>query len=397
MFGFLARWWQRGSISETEYLRKRAELLETAPIPTFWMFGKTGSGKSSIIRYLTGAEEAEVGNGFRPQTKTSQRFDFPSADDPLMTFLDTRGIGEAGYDPTEEIALFAATTQLVIVVVRVMDHALEDVLNPLRQLRNAGSGRPVLLALTCLHQADPTVDHSANDLFATAGTLVPDGLPSNLERSLRAQLSRFEGLFDAVVPLDFTPPEEGFAVPAFGGQRLKESILLLLPAAYRQTLLQLDELVSPLKSIQHQRAQAAILSASTLSATAAAVPLPWVDLPVVFGIQTHLAYRLGSIYDQQLSRSQWGQLMGIAGGRALLGMAVRELLKVIPWVGMAANAAAAFAYTFAMGTAWNWYFHEVKQGHVPSTEELQRIFREQLTRGAQLWKTGQRASDEPVS
>ena len=87
MYEFLKQWWQGDSLSEDEYVQRRAQLLEKAPIPTFWLLGKTGSGKSSIIRYLTGVESAEIGNGYRPQTKTSQRYDFPDSNDPLMTFL----------------------------------------------------------------------------------------------------------------------------------------------------------------------------------------------------------------------------------------------------------------------------------------------------------------------
>jgi len=53
--------------------QQRRDAIKAAPIPLLWLFGKTGSGKSSIIRMLTGATEAEIGNGFRPQTKSSMR------------------------------------------------------------------------------------------------------------------------------------------------------------------------------------------------------------------------------------------------------------------------------------------------------------------------------------
>ncbi|MCA8991643.1 MAG: DUF697 domain-containing protein [Planctomycetaceae bacterium] len=385
MFEFLKQWWQGDSLSEDEYVRRRAQLLGKAPIPTFWLLGKTGSGKSSIIRYLTGVESAEIGNGYRPQTKTSQRYDFPDSKDPLMTFLDTRGLGEAGYDPTEDLESFSDSTQLVLVTGRVLDHALDELIASLKTIRAAAPERPILLALTCLHETVPGSDISERDLF-TSEVPVPGELPDDLKRSLQHQIELFAGLADAVVPIDLTQPAEGFAHPNFGGDRLKAAILELLPSSYRQTLLHLEELVSPLKSLQQRRAQSAILSASTIAGTAAAVPLPWVDIPVVFAIQTHLAYRLAAIYELELTTAQWAQLTGVAGGRIAVGMAVREMLKVIPWVGMAANAAAAFAYTFATGMAWNWYFLEVKQGHVPSADELQKVFQEQLSRGAALWK-----------
>jgi uncharacterized protein (DUF697 family) len=68
-------------------------------------------------------------------------------------------------------------------------------------------------------------------------------------------------------------------------------------------------------------------------------------------------------------------------------MGLREFLKIIPWVGMAINAAAAFAITYATGAAWNWYFVQVKHGHVPTAEELRKVYRQQLESGAKLWRT----------
>src|SRR5690606_7350190 len=73
-------------------------LWKQAPIQCLWMFGKTGSGKTSIIRSLTGAQDAEIGAGFRPQTRQSRLYDFPADELPIVRFLDTRGLGEAAYD-----------------------------------------------------------------------------------------------------------------------------------------------------------------------------------------------------------------------------------------------------------------------------------------------------------
>src|SRR5690606_21717936 len=65
--------------------------------PLVWMLGKVQSGKSSIIQALTGSTAAEIGDGFRACTRTSQVFDFPS-DVPIIRFLDTRGLGEIQYE-----------------------------------------------------------------------------------------------------------------------------------------------------------------------------------------------------------------------------------------------------------------------------------------------------------
>src|SRR5262249_19038689 len=90
-FANLHRYWR----GDGEFLRRRAELLAQPPIPYLWLFGKTGSGKTSIIHSLTGAENAVIGKGFRPQTPAAQLFSFPDDETPIVQFLDTRGIGEA--------------------------------------------------------------------------------------------------------------------------------------------------------------------------------------------------------------------------------------------------------------------------------------------------------------
>src|SRR5205807_1124626 len=142
-----------------EQLRKRL------PLPVFWLFGKTQSGKTSIIRFLTGANDAQIGQGFRPCTRFSRRYQFPSVETPLVTFLDTRGLEEPGYDPQEDLHAFDREAHVMIVTVKATDHALERVLSSLQVLRKAQSSRPVLLALTCLHEVYPQQQHPATYPF----------------------------------------------------------------------------------------------------------------------------------------------------------------------------------------------------------------------------------------
>lgn len=135
------------------------QLRQQAPTPVFWLFGRTQSGKTSLIKYLTGAEEAEIGQGFRPCTRFSRSYQFPTAEAPLITFLDTRGMDEPGYDPAEDLAQFDSSAHVMIVTVKVMDHAQEKVRDHLRTIRQARPSRPVVLVPTCLHEAYPQQQH----------------------------------------------------------------------------------------------------------------------------------------------------------------------------------------------------------------------------------------------
>ena len=183
-----------------------ATLREKVPAPVLWMFGKTQSGKTSIIRYLTGAEDAAIGNGFRPCTRTSREYPFPTADVPVLTFIDTRGVDEPGYDPAEDITALDSRANLLVVTSRVADFAHGNVRDALRKVRAANPSRPVLLVLTCLHEPLLPAPHPVPYPFVTAPNAVPDALA----RLIAEQAKQFDGLVDRIVPVDLTKPEEGF-------------------------------------------------------------------------------------------------------------------------------------------------------------------------------------------
>jgi len=192
-----------------------------------------------------------------------------------------------------------------------------------------------------------------------------------------------------LVSLNLTQPEDGFDQPDFGGARLKDTLLAMLPAAYRQTLLTLLDAMASLRDLNDRRALPLVIGHSILAATAAAVPLPWLDIPVVAAIQSHLMYRLASVYGQQWNVRALLEMAGPIGGRLLARQAVRSTLKFIPFVGAAANAALAYGYTYGLGKACGWYFGQVRQGNAPSAQELERVWRDQLTQAAQMWKEHQ--------
>jgi predicted GTPase len=106
---------------------------EARDIPIFWLLGRTGAGKSSLIRVLTGLDEIEVGNGYASCTHTSKKFDFP-AEQPLVRFLDTRDLGEAGYDPDEDLAACEGHSHAIIVVARLDDPVQGEVSDALAEV-----------------------------------------------------------------------------------------------------------------------------------------------------------------------------------------------------------------------------------------------------------------------
>jgi uncharacterized protein (DUF697 family) len=394
-------WRRKTPLDERQLEKDVSRFRQTAPVPCLWLFGKTGSGKTSVIHYLTGAEEAIIGEGFRPQTKTSRCFDFPNSIDPLLRFLDTRGLAEATYDPTDDIQQFSQSTQMMIVTVRVTDHALSNLITPLRAIRRATPETPVLLVLTCLHEALGFIDLTEGpDPFQTTDDRTSvakasrveveavdvSGVPETLQRLISEKSSQFAGLFDAIIPIDLTRLEDGYANPEFGGERLKKAILEKLPHAYRQALLALKQTDGQELSKLQRKSRWQVLTSSALAATAGVVPLPWVDIPAVLGIQAHMATRIAAIYDQEITPARWALLSSAAGTRIAVQLVVREVLKFIPFVGMAVGAAGAFTFTYALGMSWDWYFATLQKGRVPSADDLKEVFAEQLQRGQALWR-----------
>ena len=336
-----------------------------------------------------------IGKGFRPETRYSRLFSFPDEEVPIVRFLDTRGLGEASYDAAADLAAFDERTQLVIATVRATDQAAEEIAVPLKKIRQANPQRPVILAVTCLHDAYPGLQQPDPDPFDSSPRPLPESVPDDLKRCLAAHYERFDGLFEQAVPIDLTPAGEGFAAPDFGGPRLKQAILDHLPRAYRQTLLQMEPLHEFLSEMHQSRSAPIILAHSVLAASAAAVPVPWIDLPVVTAIQSHLIHRLAKANDQPLDAATFAQVSVAIGGRIAVRMGLREMLKFIPWVGMAANAAAAFALMYASGWVWYWYFLQIQQGHIPSADELRDVYREELQKGVQLWRVTHQREPHP--
>ncbi len=358
------------------------DLRTQSPTPVFWLFGKTQTGKTTIIHHLTGADEAVIGNGFRPTTKTSREYPFPTPDAPLLKFLDTRGLDEPGYDPAADIAAFDSQAHVMIVTAKIRDLAQGNVREGLRKIRAVNSRRPVILVLTCLHEVYPQEQHPQPYPFAEVGT---HAVHPQVQQLVEEHAKAFDGMFDVIVPIDITKPEEGFDAPTYGGDHLKQTLLKYLPQAYRQSLARTDHLTEKLKDLHQEHAGPIILGYTSLAGTAGAIPIPLVDLVLLPAIQTRMVYHLARIYGQEMSATRFLELAGSLGLGILARTAIRQVAKLIPGVGSAAGATLAAASTFALGKAFCLYYEEVHEGHVPDAAKLKSYYHEQLTEAHRQW------------
>jgi uncharacterized protein (DUF697 family) len=357
---------------------EQARHVATADAPFIWLFGKVQSGKSSIVQRLTGATEAQVGEGFRPVTRSAAVFDFP-AEAPLLRFLDTRGLGEHGYDPAEDLAACERRAHLLIVVMRAGDPAQHAVMEALRGIRDRHPDWPMIVAQTWLHSFYPNPPAHPQPYPFTGGPQDADipGVPSDLSRALMYQRGLFEKMPGGgrilFVPVDLTRAEDGLPPIDYGLERLLVAIEATAPEAVRARL-------SGLRSAEGNEigadAHSLILGYAFAAATADVVPA--MGTVVVPSIQGAMLHALSGRFAASWSRADIIAFIGSLGTAALLryglGFGLRQVVKLIPIYGQIAGAAAAagasFAFTYAFGRAACVYLSARRRGEEPNDREI---------------------------
>ena len=373
-----------------------SRLRQGMPAPVIWLFGKVQSGKTSIIRALTGAERAQIGDGFKPCTRWAARYDFPNADFPLAVFLDTRGLGEAGYVPQEDLAAFQAEAHMLLVVVKAMDMALEQLLAALQPIIRAKPNWPVVVAQTTLHEGYPPSVRDHLQPYPFAAAFLPETVPTDLARALAFQRTLFARIaVRRFVPLDFTLLEDGFADPFYGRDALLDALTEAHPHATYQTLRQLPELTRELKDLHFRQAQPHIIAYALAAGAAGATPLPIADLPVISALQLKLLHTIASIYRQPLGVKTFLELAGTVGLGVLFRQGARSLLKIIPGLGSAVSGLYAGATTYALGCALCFYYQVVFDGHMPTPEKLKAFYEEKFAEGMKLLRNEEARSQKP--
>ena len=355
-----------------------------------WLLGKTGAGKTATVAALTGDPRAEVGQGFEPCTRTAAFYDVPP-EAPLLRFLDTRGLGEASYDPANDISWCEEQSHLVLVVMQVSDPLQHVVLHALQQARRRHPDWPVVVAQTGLHRLYPAGMAHPTPYPYTGGP--DDETQAAVPHALRQALAHQRRLFDGLpgprprfVPVDFTLPEDGFPPPDFGLEMLWRLLQEAGPVAF-------EALHRARAEAESDRIRASarplIYGCGAAAAGAGAVPVPMVGVGGLAGVIAMMLRTLAIRYQVAWTPSTFGQFSGAVGGGALawwmLRYGLREMLKLIPVVGTVAagalNAAAAFAVTVAIGEAACVWLAYQRRGLTAPDDEVRRAFADGLAAG----------------
>lgn len=351
----IAAWANPGKNPELEHvLAQQAQSL-----PTLWLLGKTGAGKSSLIHALTGDSKIAIGNGFQPCTKTANVYDYPQ-DKPLLRFLDTRGLSEVDYDARDDIAACEDRSHALLIVMKTDDPEQSDVLKALKQIRSSGKITNYLVVHTGMLQVPDPIQRQQAITHNQA----------QVEAALAQALEQV-----AVELVDEQPASSGLA-------ELKQALVELLPilAQFNDEQLQADQ---EQRNFAHLKKEVLWYA----SAAAASDMLPAVGLVAVPSIQGKMLHSLANQYGVEWNKrllTEFAAALGASFGiKYATRLGLRQLAKLIPVYGQTLGAATAaslsFATTYALGRAACKYLYAQTQGEVVDPEQLQSLYEEALS------------------
>lgn len=327
-------------------------------LPVLWLMGKTGAGKSSIIQRLTGDSRAQIGNGFEPCTRSAMLYEHPQ-EAPVVRFLDTRGLGEAGYDPAEDLHTAQQGSHALLVITRVDDPAQQALVQALGLLDGVSRRK---LAVLHVHTALHTL--SDDERQRAIG---------HNSQQIKAAMRRD---FDSVA-IDFTDPDDGFENPDVGLSQLRAAIVDLVPELAEVLTAQSSESQEEALFLSVRREILGYAGASAAIDLLPAVGL--VAVPSIQGKMLHtLAGRYGLTWNKRVAREFMAALGTTFIYRYLISLGTRQLTKLIPVYGQSAGAAAAasisFASTYALGRAACLYFYQQNHDNPIDPESLRQAF-----------------------
>ncbi|MEM8779191.1 MAG: GTPase [Cyanobacteria bacterium P01_G01_bin.49] len=367
-----------------------AEILETVrenlPTTEALLIGKTQSGKSSIVRGLTGVSAEIVGQGFRPHTEHTNQYAYPSDDPPLLIFTDTVGLGDVKQNTNSIIQELSQDLQqannrarVLILTVKINDFATETLAQVAQQLRQLAPRIPCILAITCLHEIyPPKIDNH------------PSYPPEfeDINRAYNHLQDVFQGLYDHAVLIDFTLEEDGYTPVFYGLEAFRDALAQQLPEAESQAIYQLlqGEPEQKIGTLYRDVARRYIWAFSVAAATVAAVPLPFATMPVLTALQVSQVTVLGKLYGQILTPSQAGGIVSAIAGGFLAQSVGRELIKFIPGFGSVIAASWAGAYTWGLGEGACVYFGDLMGGKKPNPDQIQKVMKEAFNNAQERFK-----------
>lgn len=346
------------------------------------IFGKTGTGKSTLVNAIFGEDVAATGTG-RPVTTGLDYYVHPNG---VLGVYDSRGFetGEAGdrilaalSDLVEGTRQAAALEQIHAAwyTVRWSDRRFEDHQAAfVRRLHDLGL--PVIFVLTQVPRNAQGEIHAEAIEFAQyiAGL----GLP--LAAGGRVYLTNAK-------------PDPFLGTVVFGLQELLDATFETIPEAATAALSAAQQLDWGRK----RQAAKKIIAASAASAMATgATPIPFSDAAILVPLQIGMIAKLTAAYGSRMQSAQLASLVGslmMASGATTAGRwMVSSLLRVVPGgqpAAMVISGTVAASMTTAMGWAWVSVLEKyLMTGQDDDIEGIRALFIQEFRQRFKLTKSG---------
>ncbi len=327
------------------FAKEFAEAFASMGMFNLAVFGKTGSGKSTLINAIFGSDVASTGVG-APVTRGLIYLRHP---DGFLGIYDSEGF-ETG---TSGNAILAGLRSLIDAdaakpiaerihavwyLVRWSDRRFESAQEQfVREL--AGMGLPVIIVLTQV----PT----------RAGQIHPDALAlADHINGLNLPVSP-----DGRVVLTNALVDQFSDSPVYGLQNLLDATYAVVPQAVERALT-----AAQVVDVSRKKKEVAtiIKQAVTVAMGIGAIPVPFADAAVLVPNQVTMIARITAAWGLPPSKSRSLAVAGsvvLTGGATMAGRyAVTSLMKFIPGgaiAGSAISATVAGTLTKAVGTAWS--------------------------------------------
>ena len=333
---------------ENSELKKGSQEWEKQ-LPTLWLLGKTGAGKSSLIQELTKDSAIEIGNGFSPCTETAKSYDYP-LEKPILRFLDTRGLSEAGYDPMEDIEVCRKGSHALIIMMKSDEVEQSDLVNALRKIKDISDIENLLIVHTNIlsileKERDQAISYNQHQI----------------EEVLKKKIN--------AVSVDFSPDDN----TPVGIAELNKAAIEMLPSL---NMIINNEQHTSREEHNFDMLRNEILWYSGLAGASDAFPA--VGLVSVPAIQLKMLHSLANQYGVEWDLDTNMEFAGALGTSFALKyvsiLVARQVGKVIPIAGSAAAMLISTSSTYAIGRiACKYLYHKSKGEHV-STEELTKLY-----------------------
>jgi len=332
-------------------------------LPTIWLLGKTGAGKSSIVEALTSSSLVEIGNGFSPCTKSSKHYDYP-VNEPILRFLDTRGLSEINYDPSEDIEFCQKSSHALIVVMKVDEVEQSDVFDALTKIKKIGGIKHLLVVHSNIlsisaNDRDKAIEHNQVEVEKAWGEKID------------------------FVSVDFSSDSK------VGVEELIKAITKVLP--FLNIMIDDEKHTSSEEYNFNKLRKEIIWYAGSAGASDLVPAVGFVSVP---NIQGKMLHSLANKYGVEWNKQTFMEFIGLLGSgfavKYSAKFAIRELVKFVPVYGQTVGSATAgvisSASTYAIGRVACKYLYHKSKGEQVSTKEMQKLYEEALTKSKKVAK-----------